>query len=63
MLAAGTLLGPYEIIGAIGAGGMGEGARYWRRLSRQAKSSVLAVRWSCICRIRHRTRAERGIPC
>lgn len=63
MLAVRTRLWPYGIIGAIGAGGMGELEPNKRRLGRQAKSAVLAVRWSCFCRTRHRTRAKRGISC
>jgi hypothetical protein len=39
-LGAGAKLGPYEITGAIGAGGMGEVEAIWRRLSRQPKSRV-----------------------
>ena len=41
MLTTGTKLGPYEITGAIGAGGMGEVEPFWRRLSRQAKSRAV----------------------
>jgi hypothetical protein len=37
-LPAGTQLGPYEILSAIGAGGMGEVEAHWRRPSRQPKS-------------------------
>jgi hypothetical protein len=34
----GAKLGPYQILSAIGAGGMGEVEAIWRRLSRQPKS-------------------------
>jgi hypothetical protein len=37
----GAKLGPYQILSAIGAGGMGEVEAHWRRLSRQPKSRAV----------------------
>ena len=46
-LAAGTLLGPYEIVGAIGAGGMGEVYRARdTRLGREVAIKVLPAAFS-----------------
>ena len=36
-IAAGKLLGPYQIVVQTGAGGIGEVDALWRRLSRQPK--------------------------
>jgi len=44
-LAAGTKLGPYEILAAIGADGLGEVEAVWRRLSRQPKSRAQRGIW------------------
>jgi hypothetical protein len=52
LLNAGTKLDSYEIIGAIGVGGMGEVEAHWRRpfpekMSRQPKSRARARDLSC----------------
>ncbi len=53
-LETGTKLGPYEILGQLGAGGMGEAEPLGRRqpVLSEAEGSRPA-----------KSRAERGIPC
>ena len=59
MISAGTRLGPYEITGAIGAGGMGEVYRaHDPKLGRDVAIKVLPEAFARLCESKHHSGLE-----